>query len=476
AATVVIRDIGYAEGEPAYLYEQLRKAAGRFYHEQTAGSRERTEANRKRAEQDAVRNSAGFGPVWYNYEIAEAEIGRSRVVAGPVRDDERVFYLFPIADLEQLETAADGVRQVSVDPASCTVTLQSVLPGVLPDGEPDKLSDLYPKEKQVRLIIKYDADFGSDADRHAWLRQQAGAPEMTPDGDRLLSTAKHRWLSSGNTLTLSVAPVDDFEAYVQRIGFGDVTDVDSRNRTVELVAKIPADVTELVRNGSGGSIRGGMANDREPAPGEAKNVWAARVLQDSDDFWARKEAIEHLQKTLPEEATEQERAVIGEALLFSMRAPERRERLSLCELLIAFRPVGYAELVAEQIIDDELWHRDRTKLLKTLAAADDPAAKSAAADAAVAVSSETWMGDEALKTLRDLGPAAEDAVLELLDDPDPKVRADVATMLGLIGTKKSADALLARSKVEQNRDLAKHMRAKRGEINRRLTAQRRSED
>ncbi|NNJ24229.1 hypothetical protein LzC2_02800 [Planctomycetes bacterium LzC2] len=470
AATVIVTDIGYAEGEPAFLYEQLRKAASQFYSEQTSGSRAATEANRKRAEQEAVKGSAGFGPVWYNYEIVEAEIGRSRVVAGPTGDKERVYYLFPVSDLGRVEAAAHGVEQVSVDSSSRSVTLRSVLPGVLPDGEPDKLADLYPPEKQVRVVVKYDTSFGSDSDRQAWIKKEAGAPDMSPEGDRLLSVAKHRWLSTSDQITLSVAPVEDVEAYKERIEFGDVTDFDANARVIQVVAKIPADVKELARGGSGMRSSSGVASDREPAPGEAETIWAARVLRNSDDYWARKEAIKHLARTLPEEATEQERAVVGEALLFSMRAPERMERDDLSSLLITWRPDGYADMIRKQIEGSDLWHNDKEKLLRKLADVDDPAAKKAAAEAAVAVADERWMGEAAVDVLRDLGAAAEDAVIDRLTDPDPKVRADVATLLGEIGTEKSADRLLAQSKLETDRALAKHMRTARGNVNRRLMA------
>ena len=469
AATVVVTGLTEAGGADAFVYEQLRKAAGQFYQEQTAGSRARTEANRKRAEREAVRDAHPMQMVWYNYELAEAEIGNSRVKSGPVRDDERVYYLFPLPDLDRLEVEARGLRQLSVDPGSRTVTLRSDLPDPLPDGEPDKLASLYPPEKRLRLTVKYDTRFGEDAARQSWIRQQAGAPEMTPDGDRLLSVAKHRWLSSPNEMVLTVAPVDDPAVYRDLLTFGDVTDFDPAARRIELVAKIPADVLERAEERAELERAARMGrDDREPAPGEARTIWAARVLKSSDDHWARRDAFKHLARTLPEESTGQERAVVGDALLFASRAPERAEIDELTDLLLIWRPEGFGEAVRDRLVSSEMWHREKQETLRKLAAIDDPAARAAAAEAAVALADETWVGETAVEVLFGLGPAAEDAVLGRLDDPKPATRRDVATLLARIGTEKSAERLLSQSRLETDRALSKHLKAARIAILKRL--------
>ncbi len=392
--------------------------------------------------------------------------------AGPVNGDERVYYLFPVSDLDRIGEAAYGLRQVSSAPATRTVTLRSDLPDPLPDGEPDKLRNLYPEDRQVRLVIRYDSEFMEDRDREAWIRQQATAPEMTPEGDRLLSDAKHRWLSTRGELTLSVAPVDDAAAYRAKITFGDVTAASDDGRLIRVVAKIPVDLAQMnaEKKKAARSTVGGRS-DREPADGEARTIWAARVLKSSDDFWARKDAIKHLVQTLPEDATEQERSVVREALTFAMRAPEMREGEQLADLMIDWQPEGYAELIRERIEGSDAWHREKQKLLRSLADSGDPAAQKAAAAAAVAVANETWMGKDALKVIRDLGPVAEDAVLARLTDPKPGTRADIADLLAEIGTEKSAERLLEQSKLEPDRALAKHMRAARLNLKRRLMAE-----
>ena len=480
AATLVLEGVRDVPGAEAFLAQELRGIAGQFYTEQTAGSRAQTEANRKAAEREAVAESESDfggmrfgGMVWYQYQRADAEIGNSRVKPGPSDGQERVFYLFPVPDLGRVAAMSPAFSEVSTDPSGRVVRLRTNLPNPLPDEEPDKLTELYPADQQLHLVVKYDTAFGEGRAREAWIRQRAGAPAMTPGGDRLLSVAKHKWLSSDGELVLTVAPVEDPEAYRDRVDFADIGLFDANKRRLGLIAKVPGNVQELAdadrkaKRGSAGTVE----DDSEPAPGESRTVWAARVIRDSDDHWARKDALKHLARVLPDEVEDGERAIVGDALLFVMRAPEWTEEDELTDLLMTWRPDGYAELMADRIIDPDAHRHEKEGMLRKLAAIDDPAAKTAAARAAVVVGQDRWAGRAAVEVLHDLGPLAEPFVLPLLSDPNWETRRDAATLLSRIGGEASVDALLARSRAEENAELAKHMRSARTALKKRLVAE-----
>ena len=83
---------------------------------------------------------------------------------------------------------------------------------------------------------------------------------------------------------------------------------------------------------------------------------------------------------------------------------------------------------------------------------------------------DRWVGRAAVQAVKRLGEQAEPAVLPLLDDGDPAMRRDAATLLSSVGGPDGAEALLKRSKVESDGGLARHMRQARTEVLTRLRA------
>ena len=473
AATVVVRGIGDDRGATAFVHEQLQKAAGQFFFDLPAGMLNDADETRPPGEGTASRERPplGIDGVWYNDAITDAEVGESRLEAGPVRDDERTYYLFPIDDLNGLEAAVHGIQQVSTDPATRTVTMRAFLPDPLPDGAPDRLADTFREEQRVRLVVKYDADPAYADAQESWIARQAGAQGLGAVSFQPLSVAIHRWDSKPGEVTLSVAPILDLTDYRGRVPFGSVTSVDPVARRIEMTAKVPSDVVELEKEAAAfAKTMQRVTPGQIPGADEAPAIWAAGVVGTSDDVVARENALRYLMQTRPEEVTEDERTVIREALALALRTPKRTERVDLLKLSTIWRPDGYAETLRDQLTREAFLPPDRLSLLRDLASVDDPAANTPAAEAALALAEDPTLGDDAVRVLQEMGPAAEDAVLKRLIDPDPAVRRDIATLLSQIGTAKSIDRLLERSKAETDPTLARHMRAARVDLRRRILA------
>ena len=466
AATVVVTGVDESiPGAVRFVRSKLSSAAGKFFNEATAGSRARTEANRTAAEKRAIAESQ----MWYRYRRADPEISGTRVAAGPAGDGTHVFYVFPVRDPDRLGGMVDPLTAVSVDRGSRTVTLAADLP----DPPADAIRTGYPADRVVRVVLRH-LGTGSDWDREAWLELETRKlGELS-----LLDVGGHTWDAEPGTLVYSVAPVNDVEAFAAKIPYGDVTRVDGDARTVEVSVRLPADLPgwidtrraerdlEKQRGGSavaGADSTGGprWSSDREAAEGETQLDWALRVIAESDDTFAKRDAYEFLQTAPP---TDADRARVGEVLIAALPIVEWTRFEEHANALINWKPDGYLRALGKALALSDGSIFDKRRVLKTLQTLDDPAA----AEAIVAVLEDRSLADEAVTALRWLGPKAEHAVIPLLRDPDPGMRRDAAGLLVEIGTSESLGALSTASRVESNALLKRHLRAARVALRKRL--------
>ena len=489
AATVVVVNVPDTDGIDRYLKGRLSAVASAFHRELTKGSRDATEANRKRAE-DAKRREveagratpdngfAGgmFGSTYrYEYKQVDPEIGSYRVNAGPVSGDRQVFTLFPVPDLRRVATLSDRFREVEVDESTRTVVLWADVPDPLPDEDLDRLRDSYPENKILRVTVRFVNDDNWAHKREEWFDLKLGGKAMSEDGDRTLVVAKHDWqgevansVKGGDgTYVYSVAPVEDPAGYVEKIDFGDVSDFNPETREVSLMARIPRDVGPdlAAAKSAGAGPRGSRLNtrgDREPADGESKFEWAVRVLVESDDGWAHRPALEHLLRTEPDELTGEQRAAAGDALLKYLRIADHWTTENALKALLLFKPEGYLAEVGSHL-DQASWH-EKDDLVKTLAGTGDPKVL----EYVVPLAKDRHAGKAAVEAIRSFGGDAEPYVLPLLRDVDPAVRADAATLLGEIGGQRSLDALSDARRSESNREVKIRYAAARGAIRQRL--------
>ena len=205
----------------------------------------------------------------------------------------------------------------------------------------------------------------------------------------------------------------------------------------------------------------------EPAAGESGTDWAIRVLADAGegDWVAKKRALEHLKDADPALAAEDQRDRVNRALATAL--PDAIEAGSfeadrVAEALFTWADSpGLHRAVGEALL--EATGFGRKGVLERL----DPA-NPLHAYVAAPLMTHRWEGDEALAFIRRMGPAAEPAVIDLLDDPSPETRRDVATLLTEFGGADAAAALQRRSEAETDRTLAKHLRAQRLEIMKKL--------
>ena len=489
AATVRVTLARDVPGADRYLQHQLREAVKVLHEEQTAGSRARTEANRKRAEErvkaemkrEVQQNPAANGPLWasgtfggrwYRYERAEPEVdgvqvysSNSEPAGGP-----RAFRVYPVPDLDRLAGLLPDLRKVSVDPADRVLTLAADLPDPLPDENLDDVNRLYPAARRVRLVIDYPTQHGEFWTRRDWLREVAGAPAMSAGGDERLTVARHQWLSEDGRLVLTVGPVDDVPAYADRVDFGDVRDVDATGRTIAILGRVPDNLEELAeaqeQRDKAERDRAAGISDREPREGETHAAWAARVLRENTDTWATRAALDHLKVSDPAAEDPDERAAADAALLAALRVADWHEVDDYADAVIVRKPDGYLDALAEALRGDRGTHHRKEEILEKLAGVDDPGVGFIAAG----MLGDHWLTEPAVAALRRLGPNAEPALLPLLSDPRPEMRRDVAALLSEVGTERGAEAILARSKLEDDRQLARHMRIAAASLRKRLEA------
>ena len=224
--------------------------------------------------------------------------------------------------------------------------------------------------------------------------------------------------------------------------------------------------------GTGSSEAGSSGGDageslRDPAAGESGTAWAVRVLGDAgeNDWVAVKRAYEHLEEADPALAAPEERDAVRRAL--AARLPDALEeggftadRSALALFRWAERPGSFRAVGEAAVEGTPFGQRD---LLAQLDAAnpDHP-------HVAAPMMTSRSRGAEALAFIRKMGAPAEPAVIALLDDPNPATRRDVAALLTEFGGEAGAEALRERASAETDRDLARHMRARRLEILKKL--------
>ena len=220
---------------------------------------------------------------------------------------------------------------------------------------------------------------------------------------------------------------------------------------------------------SGAGSSGGDADDslRDPAAGESGTEWAVRVLGDAgeEDWVAVKRAYEHLEEADPALAAPEERDAVRRAL--AARLPDALEeggftadRSALALFRWAERPGSFRAVGEAAVEGTPFGQRDLLAQLDT--------ANPNHAHVAAPMMTTRSRGAEALAFIRKMGAPAEPAVIALLDDPNPATRRDVAALLTEIGGEAAAEALRKRASAETDRDLARHMRARRLEILKKL--------
>jgi beta-lactamase regulating signal transducer with metallopeptidase domain len=226
---------------------------------------------------------------------------------------------------------------------------------------------------------------------------------------RLLPNVGYFGTSSGDTVTVHLAPIDDLEAFASQIDLGEIRSVDREKRQISLVAD-PA---------------------RLPRP-------QAPAVVDGPDADL---------ETLCQHLVELDRTAVEGLVAYGAEAEpavapyvkhdERRVRRAA--LLVLKRVASDASLpvLLSALADVDLGNRDLAwqAICKLPGWSDRREVMEAAADAL------TREPEQAAKWLTMIGPSAEAFVWPSLDHDDPRVRLAAVDVLAQVGTAKSLSAL-----------------------------------
>lgn len=219
---------------------------------------------------------------------------------------------------------------------------------------------------------------------------------------------------AGDLLILELAPVPDIDRFAARLGFGEVTQLDKKQRTIRLLARAEA-------VGEDGSLPTLPTDPLDSALADLQ----------SKDVEKRRKAVADLLQIRRDEQREE----VLEALLPILGDGDLQVRLNALRALAKWGKADAVDPLLGQLTDTN--PAVRRLILELLGQLKDPRA----ADAIIRECLEKDR-EAASLALQSLGPKVEPAVLPLLKNDRPEIRLEACRILKRIGTRAAIPELL----------------------------------
>lgn len=465
AAIVVVTDVVGEPNEASYyLVRRFEKALRHYYMEAVERAKQKTEQNRKSAEQEAkakAKNTFSL-VVFYQYRQEFPDLPAPMAKELSRTDDgEITFEVAPVPDVNDFARRVEIGRVLNVDAGKRKVTIQSLIPAPVPDVDREELEIAYGLGKAATVWVN--------------------GVEPRPNVDRYLSDQLMQYVKSvggggivlgpfrpqgTGRLRFQVAPVEDVEAFASLIKFGSPDEIDVAKRIINVTAKLPDELPDPVaRSLAGPSNEGGTPDpndinmarkrnlptnaDKEPRPGEDELAWIIRILANGTSF-AQQAAIERLEKI--EEIPDQQREALVDAMEEMIREDTFFGKVTerVVERFAQLDESRAITLLIEQLTDRR---SSASRVVYALAKIKNPRA----AEAIASMMTDFFTAKDASAALRRMGPVAEDAVLELSNSSALSMQVEACKILGVVGTEKSLrklKGLAARARNPELRTIA----------------------
>ncbi len=464
-AKVVIENVGEKSPElHHYVERKLFKLAYPEYEAAAQNAAQATEANRQQAEQQARaqlqeqkrHNPFGMHSVWqrYTYRLVKSDIPYPEVRGGRIQDGQLVYFVGPVIDLNQFSARMNVGTVKSTDAGARTVTVESAIPSPVPDIDLEELYIQHGKESVVVLELK---GAKGEQDRVTYFLETQ-LTKLSGNDQRLVMVGPK--LLEPEHYLFYLAPIKDLDDFLTGIDFGNVTELDRDVRKAVVAANLPADLpkrptaAELAEMERQAREEERLAREaeRRPRDGESEVDFFLRVALESttrDDIG--KAALELLRKIDVDAGRQTE---VGDTVAELL---DNRPTWADEKLLMQVAEVWHSPKVV-RALQDKLTSNDfrsnKEQVLKSLGRIRTPES----AKVIATLMTDRWLAKNASRALRDMGPPAEDTVLQLALDPYDNMRAEAYDILAEIGTDKGLTrlkALVIKEKNKQGKEILK---------------------
>ncbi|MEZ6059580.1 MAG: hypothetical protein R3C19_04390 [Planctomycetaceae bacterium] len=444
--TVVFTDVvGDSLAANKYLNRKVFRAAYKDYQAGQERADQQTEQNKKAAEQQALaqhqQNWGGFGPtlVTYRYQRVRSDVPYPSIVTVGRVGNTYTFHAAPALNPREFAERL-GVGNVS-NVQGREVRIQALLPTPIPDPDVEELALEYGLSNVYKISVQAAS---GEPDRVQLYLENETTP-LGLDGKRL-SIAGMKALGSG-AYEFSAGPIPDPQVFGERITWGSVQSISAGDRIISVQASLPEnlpskeelDAVKKKQKELDDAIRKADWEHR-PRPNESELDWAVRVITNNDSF-----AAEKAYKALAiMEVDESRREEISELLLSAARTGARGLEHYIPAMVVW--KTDETEKVILSISNDRHFHREAEALMKALA---DLKTEQSAKMLASAVA-DFHNGDKSVQYLNEMGPFAEDAVLDYIEHRDERTRERVYNVLAVIGGRRSLSAVNKNLRQETN--------------------------
>jgi len=168
-----------------------------------------------------------------------------------------------------------------------------------------------------------------------------------------------------------------------------------------------------------------------PVPVEETIAQALNDLASGNHF-ERRDALRDLKRLTPNE----QRGIVSKALVAALEEDDHSLNADIIDVLGVWGTAESVPILIDQL-DERGWNLENA--LRALGKLKDPRGAKAVAKLLV-----TRNAQKAVAALRDMGPAAEDALLPYLSNSDPRMRGEMCALLEEIGTTKCLPELKKR--------------------------------
>lgn len=434
-ATVIIKK---AAGDPTaierYLGRKLFRAAYQDY-KSLAGRPSQAQSS-ERAKQEAfvrANQQPDFGPpfVQFRYKLISSEVPYPRVTTVSKAGGTFIYHVAPVTSLEQFASRCEIGESPMIDHVARTITVEAQLPTPITDPDVEELYLQFGRESVAKIRV-LDANGQKDAVLY-FLESQTALLDPSVN----LAVAGGKSLGPGK-FELFVAPVVDLRAFADRVNYGTLNDIESTVRMITIDAKIPKDLQPRPSSAELAMIRSRewdrlwgkpSAIGDKPPEGDEFYAWVLRKLK--GPHAEAKAALDELKLKDVDEAHRQQ---VADALASTLK-----QSTNIAEQLDAM--VIWKNDATERaiigLIGNAQHHRHSPLIMAALV---KMGTKESARALALGLTDNTY-GDDASRSLIEMGSIAEEFVVKLADNRDDVVRTRVYDVLAAIGTEKSIPKL-----------------------------------
>jgi HEAT repeats len=250
------------------------------------------------------------------------------------------------------------------------------------------------------------------------------ARELAPTANRF------SWMSRGNTAVLTLAPVDDIPGFASRIDFG-TTAVSGNQIKVQIspayvasVARLPAEPSAA----AGDTGRPGRASEPEFPP-DADAATRSLIQLKWPETRTKKDGLNRLMRTTPDERL----AEVVQAVLPLLDDDDGWLVGDAIKVLVIWKSPDAVPALIKLTTDNRFTVRHEA--IKALGKIKDPRG---AEPVILRIQEDGFQAEDALK---EMGPIAEQALIERLTNPDSGIRRRVCNILKVVGGKETLKAM-----------------------------------